>query len=428
VQQALLWLRQRDLASASLAAREALYCLRTDAVQQAQWLRGLVHGAHSLALAALVTMTVLLLVRTLFFAQHLVDDRAGNAPATLLALAFVLLTAAWQAPLAALLVVLLVLVPFLARGERRVLGVLCVALALCEAPVPLLATRAMLLDPGAAGARLAQAQSAGSDARLERSLLREIAPGRERDLVLGLLARRRGDLATAERHYAAAIAADPNWSTPYVNLANVYFIQGDMQRAAAGYRKAQSLDADNAFAAANLAQTYIRMLHFGEADQELARAAGLDFGAVTRRRAAWLDTQLPVLDMLLAPAEVLRLAGDEVRANPRQAQLLLQTWRGTAWSGLGPWQAAAVLLALSMLLWSRWRLRGLAYECANCTRLVCAHCTRESRTSAARVCPYCDLNAPRIERLEAIDPEAPPRPRPRRRAPPTWPAARRSPP
>ncbi len=418
LQRSLLWLRRHDLANASLAAREALRCLRTDAVQQSQWLRALVHGAHTLFLAALATMAVLLLARTLFFAQHLVEERARNAPVVLFALAAAVLASAWLAPLAALLVALLALVPFLARGERRALGMLCLALALAEIPVPLLETRAMLLDPASAGARLAQAQFAGSDARLERSLLREIAPGRERDLVLGLLARRRGDLDTAERHYGAAIAADPNWSTPYVNLANVYFSEGDMQRAAAGYRKAQSLAADNAFAAANLAQTYIRMLHFGEADEELARAATLDFDAITHRRAAWLDAQLPVLDMLLGPAEILRLSGDEVRANPRQAGVLLQAWRGSAWSGLSPWKAAAVLLALATLLGSRWRLRAVAYECVSCARLVCTHCTRTPRDSTARVCPYCDLNLPRFERTEAMEPEEAPSRRPRRRPPP----------
>jgi len=248
----------------------------------------------------------------------------------------------------------------------------------------------------------------------------QVPEGRERSLVLGLLARRRGDLATAERHYVAAITADSEWSTPYVDLANLYFVQGDLQRAAAGYRKAQSLDENNAFAAANLAQTYIRLLHFGEADQELFRASELGYEQILRSRSAWLRGNVPVADMFLDKEEIQHVAREEARTRSKQAAQLLQTWRGDGWAGVSPWQVIALLGVLAAALLSRWRLAQVAFECSSCARIVCSHCTPLQRDARTHVCPYCDLDQPGFDRPEAVDFDAVPTEatRPRRQRPP----------
>jgi len=413
-----LELHQHDPASASLAFRDAMRCVLDDPVQQSAWLFHAERGAHSLLLATLVTLVALLLVRTLFFAQHLVEARPRQIYVTVVVLTCVMLWVLWQSPLAALLVATLFLTTFMSRKERRTLAALCIALALCEIPLPWLQTRAMILDPSSTSARLSAAQREGGDPRLEASLVRDVPHGREREFVLGLLARRRGDLDGAERYYSAAITADPNWGLPYVNLANVYFARGNMQRAAAGYRKAQTLTPESPYAHANLAQTYIRMLHFGEADQELHLATELDFAKIKEKRAAWLHAQVPVVDAVLGPQEILRLASDEARAKPRRAELLLQNWRGSGWDGLSPLKTAAVLLGLVGMLLSRWRLRAVVFECTSCARLVCTHCAPASRDDRARPCPYCDLNTARLDRPQVIADDAPMVERKRKRAAP----------
>ena len=397
-----LELRQHDPASASLAARDAARCVFADAVQQSRLLQKLERGAHALLLATLVTLVVLMLGRSLFFVQHLAEAQRRGVFAGSLVVSVALLWCLWRSPFGAILLALLCLASFSSRKERRTLAALCFALAVGEIPLPWLQTHAMLLDPRSASARLAAAQHEGGDPRLEASLVRDVSHGRERELVLGLLARRRGDLAGAESHYSAALAADPNWAAPYVNLANVYFVRGDMHRAAAGYRKAQSLEPDNPFAHANLAQAYIRLLQFGEVDQELHRAAELDFDRITQQRAAWLHGQIPVLDVVLGPKELLRLAGDEGRAKPQRAEMLLEGWRGAGWDGLSPWKTATVLLGLTVLLLSRWRARSLAFECRTCRRVVCSHCAPR-REGRAPMCPYCETPTPRFERNEAYE-------------------------
>jgi tetratricopeptide (TPR) repeat protein len=390
-----LLLRQGDLAASSVAVGDALTSLRAEPIQQANWLRYASRTFHTLLIVTLGTLAALLLFRSLPFARHLLIARSTiPAPAVLLA-AGPVLGAYFFSPVVGVLALLLVLSPLLARRERRVLAALCFALAMAEAGLGLLMPpHAMLLGPSTSSARIARANQSGWDPALEAEV-REVPPGRERDLVLGMLASRRGALQTARGHYLASLAADSSWATAYVNLANLFFRSGDYQNAAAGYRSAQTFAPESPYSYGNLARTYIEMMHFSESDREIRRAGELDYDSIKNRRRAWMHEEAPILDMQLTTREILRFARKESREKRGHAALLLQSWRGRAWTRLpivaSPW----LFLALAALLASRLRLRAWAFECAACSRVVCTHCTEVPREATRHLCPYCDVTAPR---------------------------------
>ena len=61
----------------------------------------------------------------------------------------------------------------------------------------------------------------------------------------------------------ATDSKSPNGSMGYVNLGNVYFIQGQYEKALEGYRKAESIDPEDPVCQYNLAQAFIKTLLIG---------------------------------------------------------------------------------------------------------------------------------------------------------------------
>jgi tetratricopeptide (TPR) repeat protein len=405
-----LQLQRHDLAGACVALRDAAQCVVDDAVQQAAWLRRLERLGHTLPLVTLATLVLLFTARSTGFVHHLVEVRPRIVAAALVAAAAVVLIAYTVAPILGVLVLLALLAPFLARSERRTLAGLLVTLAVFELALPRFQGHAMLLDPSSASALLARTHLAGWDPALQTEIVERVAPGRERELVLGLLARRRGDGVAARNYYLASLLADSTWGSAYVNLANVFFLSGAVERASTGYRTALEWAPNSAIAHANLAQACIRLLNFDESDVELARAADLGFDAYKWRHQAWLRDNVPVVDIGLRAGELVGYAVHEARANPDRALQVLASWRGPAWGHLSPFKLPWVLLVLAALLFSPLSARALAFECMSCARVVCTHCTR-SREAEARLCPYCSILTVPAERGTGPTPSRRERPR-----------------
>lgn len=393
LERAYVLLRSGDFPSACVAVRDAAVTVLSDAVQQALLLRRAFWVVHTLLLVTLGTLVALLLLRTLPFVYHILYTQPQR-PLAVVGIAGLLIAAAFY--VSALLGVLAstaVLLPFASRSERRVLAALCLGLALSELALPWMRPHALLLDPTSWSATLARAQTHAWDPMLEARVAGDVPAGPERDLALGLQARRRGDQAAARRHYLSALQADSTWATAYINLANVFYISGDYRRAAAGYRSAQSFAPSSPHAHGNLAQTYIRMLQFKEADDELRDAADHGYKAISKRREAWSHDATPVLDARMGPRELLRYAHREARARPEHASQLLIAWRGEAWRNaplqMTPW----LLVVFAGVLLSRLRYASWAFECGSCVRVACTHCALAARDTRSRICRHCDAAA-----------------------------------
>jgi hypothetical protein len=356
-------------------------------------MRALVHAAHWLLTGTLFTLAVLIALRNLRLTRHAVGEALGARVAALVLLVVPVVAAAVVSPALAVLVVLAGSTPFLRRRESRTLGAVCLMLALVDGGMRLFAPHALLLDARTRTAKIAHLNDAGHDGALERQLAAEARRPAEVELVLGLQARRRGDSATAQQRFVAALRADSTCAAAYVNLANLFFREGSYERAATGYRAAQALEPELPLSYANLAQTYIRMTKYAESDHELRAASDRGIAVINQRRGLWRDEAQPVFDATLQRETLLALAAAELDAVPSLRHTVLQTWRSRPWRHFPP-VVAIVLLAVTggILLWTP-RLSRIAVCCPECGIVMCTHCVAMSPLDDR--CNPCQIARPR---------------------------------
>ena len=94
---------------------------------------------------------------------------------------------------------------------------------------------------------------------------------------LGLIEKRRGNSAQAEKWYQRAISQSPEFSEAYSNLGNVYLARKETNAALTSYQKAVDLDPMKAAYHYNLSRAYSEEAFLsGKKDQEFQRARQLD--------------------------------------------------------------------------------------------------------------------------------------------------------
>jgi tetratricopeptide (TPR) repeat protein len=398
-----------DLGTVATELIAALGATRLDAQQEAELCIRLVRSAHSWIWATLATLAVLFALRGMPLARHALGERLGSSTAASLLLIVPLITAFLVSVAIGCLVAAVIAVPFVRRRERACLAGLCVLLAWIDLGIRGCAPYAMLLDPRTHTHQLARLASGAHDLALESRWAASPQLDAEQELVLGLQARRRGDLETARAHYAACLERDPNCVPAYVNLANLFFRAGYYERAITGFRAAASLAPQEPLPRFNLGQTYIRTLHYGESDAELRAAAELGMAAVEKRRALWREDAVPVLDMSLSKSDLLRLARREADASPALRTQLLQSWKSRSWQSVNPTFAPWLLLGLAAWLVLELRVRTVTVLCTGCGTVVCAHCTAQE--PAEKLCNACLLARPRVGPRVVGPDGAPPTPR-----------------
>lgn len=403
--------RRLDIPGVVESLGAATGAVRLDARQEALWLQRAFRALHLLLWASLATYAMLLALRSLPLARHVIGERVGSPMAATLLLGVPLVSALALSLSIGILVLCLAMATFLRRRERGMLAVLCVLVAVLDLALFAATPHATLLDPRTHAARVARLNDGVFDPELAQSL-DAATPSAPVQFVLGLQARRRGDVDGAHARYVAALRADSAFAPAYVNLSNLFFRAGDLERAAAGYRAAQALAPSDPIPYANLAQTYIRMLHYGESDHELRAASARGFAEIERRVTAWRDEQHPVLDVRLSKSQLLALAGREVQRDPRAAHLRLQTWQCAPWQAVRLEFAPWLLFGTALLLLSRLRLRLATRSCSGCSELQCAPCL--AATSDEDLCAACAALRPRLGPRPMPGPEPAPSAAPRR--------------
>jgi tetratricopeptide (TPR) repeat protein len=93
---------------------------------------------------------------------------------------------------------------------------------------------------------------------------------------LGRLAEERGDAAAAERHYEAALDADPDAYSPTLDLGNLAARRGDYEAARSLYARAVAIAPDADDAHANLGGALLALGDLAGARRELGRALALN--------------------------------------------------------------------------------------------------------------------------------------------------------
>jgi len=84
-----------------------------------------------------------------------------------------------------------------------------------------------------------------------------------------------GDFAGAEQSYKRALALDPRFLPARVGLADVYELQGNVEKSLTEYRRAVALDPGNPEAHAALARVFISYQRYPEAIRSLERGVAI---------------------------------------------------------------------------------------------------------------------------------------------------------
>jgi hypothetical protein len=212
-------------------------------------------------------------------------------------------------------------------------------------------------------------------------------PDPETSFMVGMLARRTGDLrGAAAPFHAAAVETSRVYAHAGVNLGNLRFWQDDPAGAAQQYESV--LDAPNARLEAryNLAIALSRLHRFAEADERLDEASRMDLARVrAASRTGDPNATSDVMDGLLTPGELWDISRAEAATPtpiPPMVSLLAPGGRPGA---AGPILLLAVILGAVVGAVLRSRLR--VHDCHHCGAPICRRCV--TRGIGHAYCPRC---------------------------------------
>jgi len=197
-------------------------------------------------------------------------------------------------------------------GRREKAAVLTVTIFICAVSflTPQLESLTSAIDEGSATRRLAMVNESGGDSRLIRSI-DEIDSGRfaaEKEFALGTIKSRMGLYDEARDHLLASVSECGDFAPAYLNLGNVYFRQGDFNRALAGYQSVIAIDSTCALAWFNIGQTYINKMLFAESSEALAKARGFGIEKYNQANPATALIEFDIYDRGFPVEELWRIA------------------------------------------------------------------------------------------------------------------------
>ncbi len=271
---------------------------------------------------------------------------------------------------------LAVLWPVIGRREKA--AVLTVTIFICAISLltPQLESLTSAIDEGSATRRLAMVNKSGGDSRLIRSI-DEIDSGRfaaEKEFALGTIKSRMGLYDEARDHLLASVSERNDFAPAYLNLGNVYFRQGDFNRALAGYQSVIAIDSMSALAWFNIGQTYIKKMLFAESSEALAKAREFGIEKYNQANPATILLEFDIYDRGFPVAELWRIALREGGSGKsgildgifRPYLLFPLRW---VWILLVAAVIAGTVLAMTVP--RSWKV----YFCNNCSLPTCSECS-----------------------------------------------------
>ncbi len=363
-------------------------------------------GQRVLLLNAVVGLTLVLLVASAIvwialavryfpFIAHRIAESARNkfnatgarVAAGLLILApFALLPGYTSA--AALILVLTW--PFMHKRERILSMAMAGLFAAYCGFAPMLDRWSVVANPESLTSLIARANESAADPVLAKAIadapVDDAAINDDRYTAMGMLAMRAGDSETAAANFLRAISVNKNSAIAYVNLGNVYYQNGQFNKALEGYRKAEEVDSLDAIGQYNLAQAYIKTLLMGESSQALSRASKLGLEPAREAFAEPARARMAVYQKTYSSKQLWEIAAVEgAHANPALLSSMLKTATGhPAAASAGIMIAAMILAVVVTQLLKR---RKLAFQCANCGDLTCEGCCSDELGSV--ICRSC---------------------------------------
>lgn len=210
---------------------------------------------------------------------------------------------------------------------------------------------------------------------IEQTSSGELEP--EKEMALGLLYQRRGDYVTAADHFFRTISRKKYLAMAYINLGNVYFMQGNYAKALEGYRKSEGIEPLDAVCQHALAQAYIKELLMKESSKSLQLASALGIDNIRESYAEGALDHAAVFPKTFSPMEMWRIAIRDSGTNSKnyfdEALSPFMRFPRTisAWILIGA-LVATFILSSSIKPWK------LTFQCSNCGSLACESCSSDS--------------------------------------------------
>lgn len=352
-------------------------------------------GTTLVLLAASLIVWIALAVRYFPFIAHRISESARtkfHATGARLAAALLLLApfALFPSYTTAAALILILTWPFMHKRER----LLSFAMAGCFAAFAGLSPRidrfSVIADPASLTSLIARANESPADDALAHAIASAPVSDPEieddRYIALGMLAMRGGHSKTAAANFLRAISVNKNSAIAYVNLGNVFYQNGQYNKALEGYRKAEEVDSTDAVGQYNLAQAYIKTLLMGESSRALSRASKMGLDQAREAIAEPARSRTAVYQKTFSSAQLWQIAAVEGKyQNPAVLAHLLETVTGHPAKINAITMAAAMVLAFaaSRML----KRRKLAFQCANCGELTCEGCCNNELGSV--ICQAC---------------------------------------
>jgi tetratricopeptide (TPR) repeat protein len=363
-----------------------------------------------LALAgAFFALLAALLARHWAFIEHTIVEscpkRLRALPARwilpIAAIAFALLRLGLGISIAALLVVLWA---YLAKRERIIVLSLAVLLSAASFAAPASNRLAPAVDPGSVARRLSLVNERSVSAhRLDE--IRAVDENRyraERDFAVGTMMYRLGLYGEARGLLLEAVSVNPRFAPAFINLGNVYFMQGDYDKALAGYRSAVELDSTSAVAHYNIGQAYIKKMLFAQSGVWLERASTLGIETYRAAHPGLEMRSAVVYEQGLPPKDLRRIASAEGRERGRVIlSEMLQPFILVPFHRL--WAILAAALAAAFFVARRFPKERRAERCDNCGLPACPSC-RETIHDVAlcRACSGAVQNVSSVKVMEVL--------------------------
>jgi tetratricopeptide (TPR) repeat protein len=269
-----------------------------------------------------------------------------------------------------------VLWPFIDRREKAAVLTAVLFIGAVSFLAPRLESLTSAIDEGSATRRFAMVNERGADHRLIRSV-EEIDDSRfyaEKEFALGTMKSRMGLYDEARDHLLASVAERGDFAPAYLNLGNVYFRQGDFNRALAGYQSVIAIDSTCAIAWFNIGQTYINKMLFAESSEALAKAREFGIERHNEANPATALLEFDIYDRGFPAGELWSIALRE--GPPRGSGIIDGIFRPYLLFPLR-WVWIALITAiiagtfLAMTIPRSWTV----YSCNNCSLPTCSECS-----------------------------------------------------
>ena len=208
----------------------------------------------------------------------------------------------------------------------------------------------------------------------------------QKDFALGTMMYRFGLYDEARNHLLESVSVRPGCSSAFLNLGNVYFMQGDYDKALAGYQSAIELDSTSAVANYNIGQTYIKKMLFAQSGDWLKSATTLGIDAFRSAHPALGLRNPPVYEEGFGTGELWSIAIAEGKARPGILMSeVLRPYLLFPFEWL--WALFAASLGAAMII--AWRLPSAWHveRCDNCGGAACAEC--QDTQTGIRLCRDC---------------------------------------